>query len=57
MNNHQLPCDLMQHVKHFDQYKLVATLGVDEKKQMHKFAMYLHHDNKQTFLFRSCSTW
>jgi hypothetical protein len=42
MDNHPLPCELMQHLKHFDQYESLPTLGVYEEKQMHKFPMYLH---------------
>jgi cyclic nucleotide gated channel len=47
MNNHQLPYELVEHVKHFDQYKSMVILGVNKEKQMQKFPMYFHHDIKQ----------
>ncbi len=47
MNYRQLPRDLVERVRRFDQYKWVATLGVDEEKLMQNLPMYLRRDIKR----------
>ncbi|CAN5965254.1 unnamed protein product [Sphagnum jensenii] len=47
MNYCQLPRDLVERVRRFDQYKWVATLGVDEEKLMQNLPMYLRRDIKR----------